>query len=140
VSAIQVIVCITEPHPQSRAALILLHRYYVDELNAKRYWQIWLDKRNEIVSKLIAAKIPMVCTYCGKSDLIPFGDISYSKKIVTIDHIKPRCLGGSNELSNIALSCHKCNSRKGSSLPDKKYLNRIVTIGQLLCGIQAAAK
>ena len=32
----------------------------------------------------------------------------------TIDHIKPHSLGGRTELTNAALRCHRCNSRKGN--------------------------
>ena len=33
----------------------------------------------------------------------------------TIDHIKPYALGGKSNLSNAALMCRKCNSRKGKN-------------------------
>ena len=32
----------------------------------------------------------------------------------TIDHVKPHSLGGKTELSNAALRCRRCNSRKGN--------------------------
>ncbi|TMC91213.1 MAG: HNH endonuclease, partial [Chloroflexi bacterium] len=43
------------------------------------------------------------CAYCGKTNL-PF----------EIDHIQPRSRGGSNRVSNLALTCHACNQAKGS--------------------------
>ncbi|MBA5862078.1 MAG: hypothetical protein GDA65_05150 [Nitrospira sp. CR1.1] len=33
----------------------------------------------------------------------------------TIDHIKPHALGGKSHLSNAALMCRECNSRKGKN-------------------------
>lgn len=33
---------------------------------------------------------------------------------LTVDHIKPRSKGGTNELSNLRLLCRSCNSRKGA--------------------------
>jgi len=43
------------------------------------------------------------CVYCGKKD-IP----------LEIEHIKPKSLGGTNRISNLALACRKCNEKKGS--------------------------
>ncbi len=42
------------------------------------------------------------CAYCGVKD-IP----------LQIEHIQPRAKGGSNRLSNLTLSCEKCNTKKG---------------------------
>jgi hypothetical protein len=35
---------------------------------------------------------------------------------VNLDHVVPRCRGGSNELENLVLACGQCNSRKGTKL------------------------
>lgn len=43
------------------------------------------------------------CVYCGATDC-PF----------EIDHVLPRSRGGSDRVSNLVLSCHDCNQRKGS--------------------------
>jgi len=43
------------------------------------------------------------CAYCGKTD-VPF----------EIDHMQPRSRGGSNRVSNLALTCHECNQAKGN--------------------------
>ena len=43
-----------------------------------------------------------VCRWCG-SDLD-----------LTIDHIKPVVLGGTNEIENLQVLCRGCNSRKGA--------------------------
>lgn len=32
------------------------------------------------------------------------------------EHVVPRCRGGSNDLSNLVLSCSRCNSKKGTRL------------------------
>lgn len=42
------------------------------------------------------------CAYCGKHN-VPF----------ELEHIQPRSRGGSDRVSNLALSCHACNQRKG---------------------------
>jgi 5-methylcytosine-specific restriction endonuclease McrA len=43
------------------------------------------------------------CSYCGVKD-VPF----------QVEHIHPRAKGGSNSITNLALSCEKCNTRKGT--------------------------
>ncbi|MEH1929266.1 MAG: RNA-guided endonuclease IscB [Nostoc sp.] len=43
------------------------------------------------------------CAYCGIKD-IPF----------QVEHIHPRAKGGSNSITNLALSCEKCNTKKGT--------------------------
>src|SRR5258708_2853992 len=42
------------------------------------------------------------CAYCGRTDT-PF----------ELDHIQPRSRGGSDRVSNLALSCRACNAQKG---------------------------
>jgi 5-methylcytosine-specific restriction endonuclease McrA len=43
------------------------------------------------------------CAYCGKTE-VP----------LEVEHIVPKSRGGSNRVSNLTLSCHKCNQEKGS--------------------------
>jgi 5-methylcytosine-specific restriction endonuclease McrA len=43
------------------------------------------------------------CVYCHATDR-PF----------ELDHVRPRSRGGSDRVSNLVLSCHECNSRKGN--------------------------
>jgi 5-methylcytosine-specific restriction endonuclease McrA len=43
------------------------------------------------------------CAYCGVKD-IP----------LQIEHIHPRSKGGSNSITNLTLSCEKCNTKKGT--------------------------
>ncbi len=33
-----------------------------------------------------------------------------------MDHIQPRSLEGSDELSNLALACHRCNERRSNAI------------------------
>ena len=41
------------------------------------------------------------CAYCG------------SDEDITLDHVKPRSLGGQDTSSNIICACHECNQSKG---------------------------
>jgi 5-methylcytosine-specific restriction endonuclease McrA len=43
------------------------------------------------------------CAYCGQTE-VP----------LEVEHIVPKSRGGSNRVSNLTLSCHKCNQEKGS--------------------------
>jgi hypothetical protein len=52
------------------------------------------------------------CVWCGSvSDL-------------TVDHIHPVALGGTNELSNLQTLCRTCNSRKGILASPGRYRRR----------------
>jgi len=59
------------------------------------------------------------CCWCGKF---------FPKNDLTIEHIKPKSLGGSNAPENLALACSPCNRLRGNSLlpppsfPPKKML------------------
>ncbi len=55
-----------------------------------------------------------LCHYCGKvvnQNDRRFGDGA------TIDHVKPISKGGTNDPSNLVLSCRSCNSKKGNRTP-----------------------
>lgn len=45
------------------------------------------------------------CVYCGNH---------YELHELTLDHVRPRCLGGEDLTSNLVPSCWKCNQNKGS--------------------------
>ena len=65
------------------------------------------------------------CAYCGKEN-IP----------LQIEHIIPRAKGGSNRVSNLCLSCEKCNLAKGT----KSIEDFLVAKPDLLQKIGALAK
>lgn len=47
---------------------------------------------------------------------------AYEAKDLTIDHIEPTSRGGTNDIDNLQLLCHSCNSIKGNRPMD--YLRR----------------
>lgn len=49
----------------------------------------------------------MACRYCRSTD-----DLS-------IDHVVPRCQGGTDESDNLVVACRRCNSRKGGRTPEQ---------------------
>ena len=61
--------------------------------------------------KLYGHTVSFVCPYCLKVFPLAQG---------TRDHIIPKSRGGSNDPSNITLSCAECNQEKGA-LTDKEY-------------------
>jgi len=46
------------------------------------------------------------CRYCGRADAA-----------LSIDHVVPRCQGGSDSADNLAVACRRCNSRKNGRTP-----------------------
>ena len=58
------------------------------------------------------------CQLCGRR--ITFED-------ATMDHIIPKAMGGTNDISNLQISCFPCNHLKGSILPDT-FFERVTDI------------
>lgn len=46
-----------------------------------------------------------ICEYCHSPEQL-------SANRFTIDHIRPKSLGGSDDLDNLALACRRCNERR----------------------------
>jgi DNA-directed RNA polymerase subunit RPC12/RpoP len=57
-----------------------------------------------VLRKEILRKYKFICQTCG------------SERDLSIDHIKPVCLGGTDNPNNLTVLCRSCNSKKG-----KKY-------------------
>jgi hypothetical protein len=80
--------------------------------------------------KLLTFKQSIICASCdakvayflllrnphakGRASLELFTE---DNKLLTRDHIMPRSLGGSNDMSNSQTMCLTCNSKKGSKAP-----------------------
>jgi 5-methylcytosine-specific restriction endonuclease McrA len=60
----------------------------------------------KITRRAIFARDRWTCQYCGRE-----------RGKLTIDHVIPRCKGGSSSWDNIVTSCAPCNRRKGDRLP-----------------------
>lgn len=82
-------------------------------LNAKRHFKPTPKKRTLIYNKLTALQSGL-CLLCGNTLVEP-----------SIEHIIPRSKGGTNILSNLAISCSSCNrSRRSNPLTLEQY-NRL---------------
>jgi 5-methylcytosine-specific restriction endonuclease McrA len=55
------------------------------------------------VRSYLLVKYGYQCIYCGKKECV-----------FEIDHIRPKSRGGSDRISNLALSCHECNLAKAN--------------------------
>ncbi|PSF31068.1 HNH endonuclease [Aphanothece hegewaldii CCALA 016] len=55
------------------------------------------------IREYLLAKFNRTCKYCGAVD-----------QPLEIDHIYPKSKGGSDRISNLTLSCHLCNQKKGT--------------------------
>jgi len=88
-----------------------------DSAAAKRYdWQGggWLRKTTR---RRIYMRDDFCCIYCGASAL----DSAVS---LTVDHVLPRELGGTNAHSNLVTCCKSCNSSKQDK-PLARFLRKI---------------
>lgn len=56
------------------------------------------------------------CRYCGKSA---------PEVVITVDHVIPKALGGSDEPSNLCAACRDCNGGKTSSSPDAPLVDDV---------------
>ena len=70
----------------------LFHLEAVTSSDAKRLWR-----------ERIKQEWNHSCAYCGSMDNI------------TLDHVKPRSLGGLDTTYNIVACCHECNQAKGKT-------------------------
>jgi len=55
------------------------------------------------VREYLLEKFNRCCVYCGATDTR-----------LEVEHVKPRSLGGSDRVSNLAIACRPCNQAKGS--------------------------
>jgi HNH endonuclease len=80
----------------------------------------------------------LACTYCGVG--VEQG------AILTLDHVKPYSVGGSNEASNLVTACGRCNSSRGArtmkawSAAVAIYLNHGVTAAEIIARVKASTR
>ena len=74
------------------------------------------------------------CWYCGVQVKPPVpGDgvvkvpADYLDKMFTMEHRKPRCLGGKNHIDNLVPCCRKCNNLKGNFSEEYLRMKMIFT-------------
>ncbi len=67
-------------------------------------------KKMQKLREYLAERDGLTCCYCG--GLLDYGAKEGSKHFITIEHIIPKYLGGSNLAHNLKLSCKPCNNNK----------------------------
>lgn len=67
-----------------------------------------------------------ICYICGRKTVLIYGDGIVRDNMATIDHKIPLALSGTNDMSNLAICCHRCNFLKGSLMYSDK-LKEIIT-------------
>ncbi|MBD2501964.1 HNH endonuclease [Anabaena azotica] len=60
---------------------------------------------DDVTKEIVRKRANYLCEYCHSPERI-------STTRFTIDHLIPKSIGGSDELSNLALSCRRCNERR----------------------------
>ena len=105
------------PDPKPRSAylilnpfceeLLLLHPNALGGNGTKRLKRLW-ERRRQIIFKMH----DYACYYCGDP-------------ADTIDHVKPRHLGGTDHLHNLVAACRDCNYGWAQQIPWRdKYLKK----------------
>ena len=56
------------------------------------------------------------CSVCGETDL----------EKLSIDHINPVSLGGTNDINNLQVLCKECNSLKGAAILSNDEIKMII--------------
>lgn len=70
-------------------------------IRLKYYVKIPYRSRIPVSNRAVLARDNHKCGYCGI-------------KATTVDHVVPRCKGGTHTWDNVIASCIKCNTKKGS--------------------------
>jgi 5-methylcytosine-specific restriction endonuclease McrA len=79
--------------------------------------------------RTIGAKTDWHCWYCGK-ELHDDATCWKENEYMHIEHQHPKAKDGSNRLSNLVPSCHRCNCRKRTKNVDEfRYYMRFVNVG-----------
>lgn len=108
-------VLVTEPHPQSPAALILLHKRLLRTAVYHGY-KGWLRFRLETLERWEQERGWLECHYCGLGPLVIESDNRHPC-CATLDHVIPRAKGGAEfDLNNLVVACSPCNGRKADKL------------------------
>jgi 5-methylcytosine-specific restriction endonuclease McrA len=65
--------------------------------------------------RMVIERDGLRCVYCG---------IDLEKNEVHLDHVIPESQGGSTSLSNLQVTCKKCNLEKGI-LSEEKFMSKL---------------
>jgi hypothetical protein len=114
------------------AALGVVHTpmgYFIPT-KAKRRWQgsKWIRRTRRLK---IYARDGWRCIWCKCRVAIGARAKAGHIALAHLDHIKPRCQGGSNATENLVTSCKRCNDRRGAT-PAVAYAKRVGALSRVL--------
>lgn len=69
---------------------------------------------SQLKKRLFGHLVFSPCCYCK---------VGFFVEQLTVEHVIPLCLGGTNDESNIALACAPCNHQKGQEAWKQKHNN-----------------
>jgi 5-methylcytosine-specific restriction endonuclease McrA len=73
-----------------------------------------LGRRTPPLSRLnVLARDRFECQYCG---------VRLTPRMATLDHVKPRRLGGGTSWTNLVCACETCNRKKGGRTPEEAQM------------------
>lgn len=69
-----------------------------------------------LTNRLLFARDRQICLYCGHR---------FPVRMLTRDHVQPRCQGGPDHWENAATACWACNTHKGGRTPEQARMRLI---------------
>ena len=103
---------------QSRAALLALRFQYMNDpdVDTREPYEVWLDFRMELLTRWEEERGTLTCEYCGCDNLHKVTEGVQPKHQATLDHVKPRALGGAEyDENNLVVACRNCNAKKADT-------------------------
>ena len=106
----------------------------IHELPTKEYWRsVYPDHRLKTkLAYLTAIKVYIRtrlaeaqnwrCCWCGIKTI----EEPMQQNSITIEHVTPRCQGGADDWENYAMSCLRCNQRRGTQSVEE-FMNNVFT-------------
>ena len=73
-------------------------------------------QRKKIILNVLFLNQNQLCYWCNKPIFLCRKREKSKPDTATIDHVRPRSLGGTDNLENLVAACYKCNSEKGCKI------------------------
>ncbi len=74
----------------------------------------WMERTSVFYDReVLFARDRHMCAYCGQK---------YSYNKLTVDHVVPRCQGGTNHWTNVVAACFPCNHYKAGRTPEQAHM------------------
>jgi len=85
-------------------------RIRIPEIIVLTFYRGYHTKQVKFSRRNIFERDKNTCQYCGKKS---------DRMELTLDHVRPRSLGGHSCWENIVVACIRCNHRKANRLPEQ---------------------